>query len=195
MEMEHIKATKEKLLELIYKRSFRYDPNMGFRLSSGKMSDVYIDLKKVTTTSDGAFLTGEAVYDVIKDLPLSAIGGLTLGADPIAYATMMVSSLKDKHFNVFIIRKSVKDYGTRRTIEGCFDKGDKVVILDDVVTTGKSTIEAITKARSAGLEILKVISIVDREEGGAGEIKKHVDDYTPVFTKSDLIRLAHDKRH
>src|SRR3990172_3530093 len=109
---------KQHLLEILLVRSFRYDPNSGFTLASGEKSDVYIDVKKTVLSPEGMQLVGYACYQEIKLAPVDAIGGLTLGADPIAYATAMVANQYCKPVDVFIVRKEPKGHGTQQWIEG-----------------------------------------------------------------------------
>jgi orotate phosphoribosyltransferase len=133
---------------------------------------------------------------MIKDMKVKGIGGLTLGADPIADAVAYTSYLKEKPIEAFVVRKSAKSHGTMQWIEGDVKAGDRVVIVDDVITTGKSTIEAITRAKEAGLEIVKVIALVDRQEGGYGNIMEQLKDIKvdyklveAVVTRDDVMRL------
>ena len=179
------------LLNLIYERSFRYDPDAGFLLSSGKKSDVYIDMKKTLYCPEGMELAGRAFFERIKDEPVDGIGGLTLGADPIAYATALISNLNGKPVDVFVVRKEAKKHGTQRWIEGNLEAGARVVIVDDVVTTGASTIKAIERVREAGFEVLKVIVLVDRQEGGREAIEAHCR-MEAIYTKKDLLGLYNE---
>ena len=182
---------REKLLEIIYRRSFRYDPEFGFKLASGKSSDVYIDLKKTVLSSEGMEFTGSVIYDLLKGSGIVGIGGLTLGADPIAYAAAMVSNIDGVPLDVFIVRKEVKGHGTKRKVEGSLGEGDKVCIVDDVITTGGSTIKAIEGARSAGLEVVKVVALVDRQEGGGENIFKASGiELEAAFTKAELLEFG-----
>jgi orotate phosphoribosyltransferase len=181
------------LLNLIYKRSFRYDPDGGFMLSSGKKSDVYIDVKKTLYNPEGMELAGRAFFEMIKDEPVDGIGGLTLGADPIAYATALISKLNGKPVEVFVVRKEAKKHGTQRWIEGNLEPGSRVVIVDDVVTTGASTIKAIERAREAGFEVLKVIVLIDRQEGGREAIEAYCE-MEAIYAKRDLLRLYEQDR-
>ncbi len=188
-------AKREALLNLLVEKSFRYDPSRPFKLRSGKMSDVYIDAKAVTLTAQGMPLVGEAVWERISGLGARAIGGLTLGADPIAYATAMYAALTGKgELDVFIVRKERKDHGTGKGIEGPLAPGMPVIIVDDVVTTGGATIMAIERAMEAGLKILKVVPLVDRQEGGREAVEAFGLEYDPVFTKEELLERYRKSR-
>ncbi len=179
---------REKLLALLVEKSFHYDPSRPFKLRSGKMSDVYIDAKTVTLTAQGMPLVGEAVWEKIATLEAQAIGGLTLGADPIAYATALFAALTGRgKLDVFIVRKEAKAHGTGKGIEGPVAPGKRVIVVDDVVTTGGATLTAIERVLEAGMEILKVVPLVDRQEGGREAVEAFNLEYDPVFTKEELL--------
>ncbi|RLD99136.1 MAG: orotate phosphoribosyltransferase [Aquificota bacterium] len=183
-----MESKREKLLALLVEKSFHYDPSRPFKLRSGKMSDVYIDAKAVTLTAQGMPLVGEAVWEKIATLEAQAIGGLTLGADPIAYAAALFAALTRKgKLDVFIVRKEAKAHGTGKGIEGPVAPGKRVIVVDDVVTTGGATLTAIERVLEAGMEILKVVPLVDRQEGGREAIEALGLEYDPVFTKEELL--------
>jgi len=182
-------SARKELWRLLYKNSFLYDPIKGFNLSSGGHSDVYFDCKKTTLTSQGMMLVGQLFWEEIKGTLAEGIGGLSLGADPIVCATVMHAAREGKEISGFLVRKEPKKYGTQRWIEGLIKKGMKVVIVDDVVTTGSSVIKAIYKTEEAGLEVIKVITLIDREEGGKTVIEGKGYEYIPLFTRSDFIKL------
>jgi len=185
---------RQSLLNILHKESFRYDPAHGFKLSSGKTSDVYIDAKTTSLYSEAMIPLGEVIFEKIKDLNADGIGGLTHGADPIAYAAALTSNLKGKLLNVFVIRKEPKKHGLMKLIEGPLEKGAKVVIVDDVVTTGGSTITAIKRAKEAGFEIKKVVVLIDRQEGGLDAIKREVNcEVEAIFTKAELLKISKKK--
>jgi orotate phosphoribosyltransferase len=167
---------RERLIRLIYERAFKYSKEPIFKLVSGKMSNYYFNCKTVTLSPEGMYLIGNIIFDMIQPLKVHAIGGLTLGADPIAYAVAYTSYLRGENIEAFVIRKTAKSHGTMQWIEGNIKEGDRVVIVDDVITTGKSTIEAITRAKEAGLNIVKVITLVDRQEGGYENILEQLRD-------------------
>lgn len=154
------------LIEIIKARSFQYSNEPKFKLASGAVSHFYFNMKKTTQSPDGMHLVGKIFFDKIKELGLhpDAIGGLTMGADPIAYAVAMHSYLAKEPIQAFVIRKEPKEYGLKLPIEGNVTAGDHVIIIDDVVTTGGSTIKAINIAKENGLIIDAVIVLVDRCE-------------------------------
>jgi orotate phosphoribosyltransferase len=150
-----------------------------FTLSSGKKSDFYVDCRKVTLHPQGAKLIGKIILEKIKDLKIDAIGGLTLGADPIIGAVVTLSDIPG-----FIVRKKAKEHGTGQKIEGLIEKGWNVLIVEDVATTGGSALQAIEAAEAAGAKVVKVISVVDRQEGAADTLKSY--DFEPIIKKSEL---------
>jgi orotate phosphoribosyltransferase len=151
-----------------------------FTLSSGKKSDFYIDCRKITLHPQGAKLIAKIILEKIKGLKVDALGGLTLGADPITGAVVALSNIPG-----FIVRKKEKEHGTRQKIEGLIEPGWNVVIVEDVSTTGASALQAIEAVEAIGAKVVKVISVVDREEGAAEALKNYVFD--PIFKKSDLV--------
>jgi orotate phosphoribosyltransferase len=180
---------KERLGEIILERSFKYSENPPFTLASGKQSNFYFNCKPTTLDPEGMNLIGEIIFDMIKDAPVTAAGGLTLGADPIADALAVISWQQGKPVKSFIVRRDVKDHGTKSAIEGNVKAGEKVVIIDDVITTGGSTIIAIEHARKAGLIIDRVITLIDREEGGRDNILRYVENVQSVFTRTEIMAL------
>jgi len=178
---------KNRLKKLLIEKSVKYSNTADFKLASGRMSDFYIDCRKVTHNAEGKYLIGNIIFNMIKDLPIDAIGGLTLGADPIAAAVAYTAFLNKKPVNSFVVRKEQKEHGLKKLVEGDVQAGSRVVIVDDVITTGGSTIKAITAARAEGLEVEQVIVLVDREEGGREEITKYISDVRPLFIKTELL--------
>lgn len=184
---------KERLAEIILERSFKYSDNPPFTLASGRQSNFYFNCKPTTLDPEGMNLIGEIIFDMIKDAQVTAAGGLTLGADPIAGALAVISYQKGKPIKAFIVRKDVKDHGTKSAIEGSVAPGEKVVIIDDVITTGASTITAIEHACKAGLVIDRVITLIDREEGGRENILQHADRVQSVLTRTEIMALRAKK--
>src|SRR5260221_8512050 len=152
-------SARQELLRLLATKSFRLGE---FKLSSGGTSDYYIDCRTTTLDARGAQLTGQVFLEEIREQEWepTAIGGLTMGADPIVVAVAMTSGT----IHGFLVRKSEKQHGTGRRIEGFAEKGTRVVIVDDVCTTGSSTIQAIEAAREFGFEIIGVMCLVERQE-------------------------------
>jgi len=177
----------KELIDLLLDKSLKVADEPIFELASGKKSNLYIDCRKTTKNARGAYLIGNIIYDKISKLDVDAIGGLTMGADPVADAVAYTSVLKGKPINSFSVRKKAKEHGLKRVIEGDVKNGDRVVIVDDVATTGQSTIEAIENARAGGLHVVKVIILVDRQEGGRENILKHNVDFEAILTKQDLL--------
>ena len=180
---------KKRLIELIIEKAFKYSEEPVFRLVSGRISNYYFNCKAVALHPEGMHLIGNLIFEMIKDLGIKGIGGLTLGADPIAYAVAYTSFLKGNPIEAFIVRKTPKSHGTMQLIEGNVKKGDRVVIVDDVITTGKSTIEAITKAKEDGLEVVKVITFIDRQEGGREAIEALGYKVDSVITRDEVMKI------
>jgi orotate phosphoribosyltransferase len=133
------------------------------------------------------FLTGHLVFEAIRSSGVQGVGGLTFGADPIAVATAFASELQHQPIQAFSIRKTRKDHGIIRWLEGDLQPGAPVAIIDDVATTGGSTIKAIQRAREEGLEVVKAVILVDRQEGGLDSIREHVTDVTAIITRDELL--------
>jgi orotate phosphoribosyltransferase len=189
----NIEAMKERLGEIILEKSFKYSENPPFTLASGRQSNYYFNCKPTTLDPEGMNLIGTIIFDMLKDTGITAAGGLTLGADPIANALAVISYQKGKPIKSFIVRKDVKDHGTKSAIEGSVLPGDKIAIIDDVITTGGSTITAIEHARKAGLNIEMVITLIDREEGGRENILKYVDNIKSILTRTEIMKLRERK--
>jgi orotate phosphoribosyltransferase len=189
----NIRAMKERLGEIILERSFKYSDNPPFTLASGRQSNYYFNCKPTTLDPEGMNLIGGVIFDMVKDSSITAAGGLTLGADPIANALSVISYQKGKPIKSFIVRKDVKDHGTKSAIEGNVKAGDRVLIIDDVITTGGSTITAIEQARKAGLVVDGVITLIDREEGGRENIKKHVENIRSILTRTEIMAIRTKK--
>ena len=174
------------LLKLLKEKSFRYSPDKPFKLVSGRESPYYIDCRPTTHNAQGLALIGEIFFDLIRDLKVDAIGGLTMGADPIAHATALTSYQKGGPINAFSVRQRPKDHGTGGLLVGDVKPGDRVVVVEDVVTTGGSALKAVAAARAFGLTVVKVLILVDRQEGGREAVEKEVSEVEAVFTISDL---------
>ncbi len=180
---------KDRLIDLIIRKAFAYSEEPIFRLVSGRMSNYYFNCKTVTLHPEGMYLIGSIIFEIIRDLRVEGIGGLTLGADPVAYAVAFTSYLKGNPVEAFVVRKTAKSHGTMQWIEGNVSKGDRVVIVDDVITTGKSTIEAITRSRAEGLDVVKVIALIDRQEGGREAIEALGCELTSIVTREEIMHV------
>ncbi|BAT71141.1 orotate phosphoribosyltransferase [Thermosulfidibacter takaii ABI70S6] len=178
---------KRRLIELLREKSFMYSDKPIFKLASGKLSNYYINCKPTTMDPEGLYLVGNLLYEVVKDWNITAAGGLTMGADPLAYALAYTSYFKKDLIKAFVIRKEPKDHGTRKLIEGPVEPGERVAILEDVITTGGSTLKAIKAAKDFGLEIAGVIALVDREEGGKENVEREGYKVISLITKTELI--------
>src|SRR5690242_12992607 len=181
-------SARQKLLATLAQKSFRLGE---FKLSSGATSDYYIDCRTSTLDAKGSRLTGEVFLEEIqaRGWRPQAIGGLTMGADPIVSAVSVVSG----ELHGFLVRKAEKQHGTGQRIEGFRQKGARVVIVDDVCTTGISTVQAIEAAREFGFEIVGVMCLVEREEAkGRANVEKSAAPapFVAVFTASD-VRAEH----
>jgi orotate phosphoribosyltransferase len=177
------------LRDIIRQKSLRIG---DFTLSSGKKSSYYLDCRMTTLDPRGALLIGRLILERIRtqNIQADAIGGLTMGADPMATAVAIVSSLEATPLSAFIVRKEAKSHGTQRSIEGYDGKpGSRVVVVDDVCTTGDSILKAADKAEEAGYKVVAAFCVVDREEGGTELIAKRFPFY-PLFTAKDLLRDA-----
>jgi orotate phosphoribosyltransferase len=184
---------KNRLIELVYEKAFRYSAEPTFKLVSGRMSNYYFNCKAVTLHPEGLYLIGNIIFEMIKNSDAKGIGGLTLGADPIADAVAYTSYIQKRPIEAFVCRKTAKAHGTMQWIEGNVAPGDKVVIVDDVITTGKSTIEAITRAKEGGLDIVNVIALVDRQEGGRENIEALGYNVEAVITREEVMELYRAK--
>ena len=188
-----IDKMKERLGEIILARSFKYSENPPFTLASGRKSNFYFNCKPTTLDPEGMNLIGAIIFDLLKDTDITSAGGLTLGADPIANALAVISYQKGKPIKSFIVRKDIKDHGTKNAIEGNVGPGEKVAIIDDVITTGGSTIIAIEQARKARLIVEMVVTLIDREEGGRENILRHVDNIKSILTRTEIMQLRAKK--
>ncbi len=178
---------RERLREIIISLSYE---KRKVTLASGRESDFYFDGKQTTLHPEGGYLTGKLFFQAIRDVAgIEGVGGLTLGADPIATATSVVSFLEGQPIPAFIIRKEPKGHGTGAWLEGRknFRPGAQVVIVEDVVTTGGSSMKAVRRAEEEGLKVLGIVALVEREEGGRENIEKEGYWLKAIFTKSEIL--------
>ncbi|MCX5749379.1 MAG: orotate phosphoribosyltransferase [Candidatus Saganbacteria bacterium] len=156
-----------------------------FTLSSGGKSNFYVDGKQITLHPEGLSLVAEIILDKIKDCKAIGIGGMTIGADPIAAAVAVLSAKTGDSIPAFIVRKVQKEHGLQKKIEGIIKPGSNVIIVDDVITKGTATLGAIAAVEEIGCKVVKVICLVDRQEGGAEALQEY--DFDPIFRKEELI--------
>jgi len=155
---------KQALIAIVREKALEFG---DFTLASGKKASYYLDCRRVTLDSAGANLVGEGILELLGDSLPDAVGGMAIGADPITAAVITLAGQRDKRLKGFIVRKESKAHGRGRDVEGPVDSGDTAVIVEDVVTTGGSSLKAIDKVKAAGLDVQGVIAIIDRLEGGA----------------------------
>lgn len=177
---------RHRLAEILRRESLKTG---HFVLASGKTSDYYLDCRRTTLHPEGAFLVGTLVLEAMKSRgwPAAAVGGLTLGADPIATAASVVSHIKGAPVSAFLVRKETKAHGTGQRIEGAPPAGSRVVLVEDVITTGGSSLIAFEACREAGLEVMGIVAIVDREEGGRGNLEAKGIPVEALFTARELL--------
>jgi len=182
--MENLNELKAKLKALLEKDAFKKGE---FILSSGKKSNYYLDGRVITLTPEGAYLVAKIILEIIRDKKIAAVGGPTLGADPIVGAVAALAHLAQAPIKTFIVREAAKEHGTQRQIEGPQLKaGDRVVLVDDVATTGKALVEAKAALDNIKVEIDCAIVIVDRQEGAAENLANAGLKLESIFTKTDL---------
>jgi len=178
---------RKRLIGLLAERSFQYSAEPSFKLASGRMSNYYIDCRTVTHSAEGKHLIGSIIYAMLKADNVQAVGGMTMGADPIACSVSYAAFLDKSAIASFSIRKEPKGHGLGKQVEGDIRREDRVVIVEDVITTGASTIKAVEAARREGLVVVKVIALVDRQEGGREETLRHVPVVEAVCTRAELL--------
>ncbi len=169
-----------------------------FVLASGKESDLYVDCRVTTLDARGAVLLGRVLHDLLKKeeaargVKIDSLGGLTMGADPLALSTAIASSLAGdaEPVQAYTVRKEAKEHGRGKRIEGNFAEGQTVVVVDDVITTGGSTLKAIEAVREAGGNIAFVMVLVDRQEGGRAAIEDAGIPVVAAFTREELVGPA-----
>ncbi|HEX8431396.1 MAG TPA: orotate phosphoribosyltransferase [Longimicrobium sp.] len=184
-----VSGDRDRLLALLLERSFRVG---DFVLSSGARSRFYIDCRTTTTHAEGQAVVGRLGLAALRDAGLrpDGIGGLTMGADPVAYAIAHSSFLAGDPVNAFTVRKEPKAHGTAKRLEGCFAAGDRVVVVEDVITTGGSALRAIEAIEAEGGTVEAVLSLVDREEGGREAIEARGYPVHALVLVSELLAAA-----
>jgi len=176
-------AARARLLEIVRAKAYKEG---RFVLASGKVSDYYLDCRLVTLDPEGLFLFARLIVNELRDADVAAVGGLTLGADPIAAGVAVVSHLEGKPLRAFIVRKEAKGHGTQKSIEGDLSAGERVAIVDDVMTTGGSVKQAIADVEKLGAKVARVVCLVDRDEGGSKDLRDKGYDFRAIFTIADV---------
>jgi len=184
---------KSELEKILLNKSFQLGE---FILSSGKKSDYYIDCRTATLDPNGLYLIANLFLDYLEkqNLELDAVGGLTLGADPIIGGMVALSQTRNRPLQGFIVRKEVKSHGRAKLIEGNLEPGWSIAIVEDVITTGGSALKAIEAGKQAGAMVKIVLAVVDREEGGREEITRLGIPIFSLFTAEELKKSAQQKR-
>jgi orotate phosphoribosyltransferase len=174
---------KDRLREILLEKAIKFG---DFTLASGQKSNYYINCKMATLDAEGLYLIAELMLDKLDDVACDAVGGLTLGADPIIGAMTALAHKRGRKLSGFIVRKEAKDHGTRSQVEGPLVDGMKVAIIEDVATTGGSAEKAIEAALAFNCEITKVLVIVDRRQGAEEKFRSLNIRFDPIFRKEEL---------
>ncbi|MBD3264724.1 MAG: orotate phosphoribosyltransferase [Candidatus Omnitrophica bacterium] len=177
---------KQRLFELLRREAFF---KKRIKLSSGKYSNYYIDVRRVSLSPEGVYLISHLIFKIAKKYKVNAVGGPTLGADPIVSGVCFVAHKRKYPLRGFLIRKSPKKHGSQRLIEGQqLKRGESVILIDDVATSGGSLIKAIEVMRKNKIKTAAAITVVDREEGAAENLQKFRCPLVSLFTKSDFFK-------
>jgi len=179
---------RSRLKEILLEKSYRKGT---FTLTSGKTSDFYIDGKQTTLCAEGAYLCGKLLFELIRreTTPIQAVGGMTLGADPLVTAISVVSFLENAPIPAFIVRKKAKGHGTENYIEGLqnLPEGCRVALVEDVVTTGGTLMKVIDRVEAAGFSVGMVVTVVERQEGGTEFLAEKGYPLRSLFTRAELL--------
>ena len=192
MKDSELSETLDRLLALALERgAIKYG---DFTLTSGKKSSYYFDGRLLSLDPEGAYLISQAIIPLLEQAGAMAVGGTTLGADPMVAALALTSHINGRSIPAFIVRKESKTHGTKQNIEGPLKPGTNVAIVDDVCTTGGSLFHAIEAAEEAGCSVVKVVSILDRNEGGSEEMRKRGYNFSTLLaaTAEGKIEKARD---
>jgi len=194
-----METINSQLFNLLFEKAFMYRENPPFKLASGQESHYYFNCKTVTLDPQGINLIAQVILEKYTSLFINentqAIGGLTLGADPISLATSMLAYQKGITINPLIVRKEPKKHGTQKWIEGHLENVKNVIVIDDVITTGGSTILAIERMKESGLQVKKALVLIDREEGGKKNIEDLGLEVLSLFKKTDFDQKRLDQNN
>lgn len=186
---ERTERARPELLDLLRTMSVRHG---HFVLASGRTSDFFVDCKPAVLTAKGHHLVGELMLDALRHLPqCDLVAGVALGGCPLASAVSLMSHIRGRPMSALYVRKAAKDHGTQRLVEGSLEPGAKVVMLEDVITSGGSTLKAIEVLRAAGAEVVGVVVLVDRLEGGVEAIRRSGYEVVAIYTKNDFLEGDH----
>jgi orotate phosphoribosyltransferase len=174
---------RDALIELVRETALQFGE---FTLASGKKASFYLDCRKVTLDARGAKLIGEGMLDLLADEMPELVGGMAIGADPITAAILTLAGIREIPLRGVMVRKEPKQHGTGKYVEGPFAAGEEVVIVEDVVTTGGSSLLAIERCEAAGLKVRRVLAIVDRLEGGRAAFAAKGYELTSLLTIEDF---------
>jgi orotate phosphoribosyltransferase len=178
----------QKLIYHILKTSFHYSEVPQYTLASGQLSQYYIDCRFALSYAEVRRLTGEMILNKLGDIKVQAVGGMMIGAYPVAIAVSDAADRKGMQIPTFIVRKDPKGHGMKKYIEGAVEPGMRVLVVDDVVTSGKSTVDAINRCRDEGLRVVKAIAIIDRQEQqGKETIEQTGVSFDSILTLKDLL--------
>ena len=186
---EQMMELKRRLARLLVEKSYREG---DFVLASGRRSDYYFDCRVTALHAEGSWLIGTLFNHMLSEMDIKGVGGMTMGADPLVAATTVISHEQGRPLHGLLVRKEAKGHGTGQYVEGLgnFSTGDRVAMLEDVVTTGGSLLKACDRIRDAGLSIVAVCAILDREEGGREKLREAGYDLLALFTRAELVALA-----
>jgi orotate phosphoribosyltransferase len=176
-------SARDRLLELVTAKAVVHG---RVTLSSGREADYYVDLRRITLDGEAAPLVGEVMLDLVADLDVEAVGGLTMGADPVATAMLHAASRRGKRLDAFVVRKAEKAHGLQQRIEGPSVTGRRVLVVEDTSTTGGSPLAAVEACRDAGAEVVAVAVIADRASGAEEKIRAQGLDYRAAYGMDDL---------
>lgn len=180
---------RERLRDLLVERSLKIG---DFTLASGARSTYYIDARRTTMSAEGQYLTGRVSLELIRAAGIRAthVGGLTMGADPVAYAIAHASWISDLGLDAFSVRKAAKSHGTGQRIEGGLPEGSDVIVVEDSMTSGNSALQAVLAVEDHGCSVSAVLTLVDREEGGREAVEAAGHTLLSVFTATELLEAA-----
>lgn len=185
---EQMQNIKERLFCILKEKSFKLaPPDQPFILTSGLTSPYYMDGKQTTSDAEGLYCLAMVILHRIQSIKVDAVGGPVIGADPVVGAVSALSHLAGFPLPLFLVRKEAKAHGTQNLIDGVSVAGKRVVIVEDVITTGGSVVKAVKAVQDAGAEVLEVTCIVDREQGGREAFAAMGIDYAPIFSINEFL--------